>query len=278
MHAVLAVSALHYAHFNPPQRTEYHLVSAHYSTLALSSFRNLLNDINEENCEVFFLFGSLIYVLSLCNVANPSGPLTCAEVAHSFQLLHGIKVIIEFKSFERWSSDGPLGQLFRQSHEHILPSTPKATSVQEPPTRSPFDARIDKLCQLARQLPRSLDVINPQSAALLALEGLRNTHSDCILLEREKQVRRTWVWGLGLSHLFLDLISSGDPVALIILAHFAALCWPFEHKEWASQGWSVSVMSMIERVLDEEWHKWIAWPKKSLEQKIPVDAMVDDQF
>ncbi|EEU44012.1 uncharacterized protein NECHADRAFT_73989 [Fusarium vanettenii 77-13-4] len=101
MHALLAVSALHFAHFNPEQRVEYQVVSSHYSALALSSVRNLLNDINESNCEVFFLFGSLTFLQSLCNVAHPSGPLTSAEVAQSFQLLQGMKCILDFKSLER---------------------------------------------------------------------------------------------------------------------------------------------------------------------------------
>lgn len=275
MHALLAVSALHFAHFNPTQKVEYQVISSHYSALALSSFRNLLNDINESNCEVFFLFGSLTFLQSLCNVAHPSGPLTSAEVAQSFQLLQGMKCILDFKSLQRWSSDGPLGQLFSHKATCLTPATP--ASPPSPPSEAPsaFQRRLDKLCRLARQLPRTLEVINPQSASLLALEGLRNIYQDCLALSFTSDLPHTWAWPLCLPPFFVDMIRSGDPMALIVLAHFAALSWPYEHKGWPSQGWSASVMGMVNRVIEEEWREWIEWPVKSLEEGIPVDSMVD---
>ncbi|KAI8724349.1 hypothetical protein NCS52_00003800 [Fusarium sp. LHS14.1] len=277
MHALLAVSALHFAHFNPEQKVEYQVISSHYSALALSSVRNLLNDINESNCEVFFLFGSLTFLQSLCNVAHPSGPLTSAEVAQSFQLLQGMKCILDFKSLQRWSSDGPLGQLFSHKAKCLTPSTPASATPPSPSSEAsgPFQRRLDKLFHLARQLPRTLDVINPQSASLLALEGLRNIYQDCLALSSTSDLPHTWGWPLCLPPFFVDMIRSGDPMALIILAHFAALSWPYEHKGWPSQGWGASVMGMIERVIEEEWREWIEWPVKSLKEGIPVDSMED---
>ncbi|KAM6538149.1 hypothetical protein FALCPG4_000034 [Fusarium falciforme] len=276
MHALLAVSALHFAHFNPAQKVEYQAISSHYSALALSSFRNLLNDINESNCEVFFVFGSLTFLQSLCNVAHPSGPLTSAEVAQSFQLLQGVKCILDFKPLQRWSSDGPLGQLFSHKATCLIPTTPASPPSPSSEAPSAFQRRLDKLCRLARQLPRTLDVINPQSASLLALEGLRNIYQDCLALPFTSGLPLTWTWPLCLPPFFVDMIRSGDPMALIVLAHFAALSWPHEHKEWPSQGWSASVIGMIDRVIEEEWREWIEWPVKCLEERIPVDLMVDN--
>ncbi|TPX12716.1 uncharacterized protein E0L32_000893 [Thyridium curvatum] len=276
MHGLLAVSALHYADFHPAERAEYHVISTHYSTLALEKFRALINDLSEDNCETYFLFASLIYTLSLCNVARPAAVLTTHDVSQSFQLLKGLRLIIDYKPLEQWLTNAPLGNMLRCASESLSPAptalspAPRASSLEP---ANPFHARLDKLQHLARQLPRSLELINPQSATFLSLECLRNTHLDCRRVADIHAAPHIWSWPIIIPSVFLDMIDSGHPIAIIILAHFAALSWPYEHKEWASHGWSKSIMGLAERTLDEEWSEWIVWPKRSLEERVPVDAM-----
>jgi hypothetical protein len=73
--------------------------------------------------------------------------------------------------------------------------------------------------------------------------------------------------------MFIDLISQGHPVALIILGHFTALVRPYESPEWVNRGWSEVVFQAAESSLSPEWKKWIQWPKKSIEERINVNDM-----
>ncbi|KAF4976574.1 hypothetical protein FZEAL_6774 [Fusarium zealandicum] len=280
MHGLLAVSSLHYAHYNPALQAEYRLISTHYHGLALLNFRERLNNVNEENCEIYFLLASLIFTLSMTAVANPPGPrgcLTPGEVAQSLQLLQGIKCMINYKSIEEWSAHGSLAPLFRPRPEGTTTMPiPTASSSAAPVSLTPFEARLDKLCLLARQLPRSLDIINPQSACLIAIESLRNTYLECRATDLDQTPAPSWNWPLTIPHIYIDMVSAGNPVALVILAHYAAISWPFEHHDWASQGWGASLIGMIEAALEDEWQHWITWPMQSLKARIQVDSMGDD--
>ncbi|KAH6877218.1 fungal Zn binuclear cluster domain-containing protein [Thelonectria olida] len=263
MHGLLAVSAVHYAHTHPEHRKEYVLVSNHYQTLALQFFASHLDEISRDSFEPYFFLATFIFLLTMWSISHPEDDekLTPSAVAQSFQLLQGIKLIITFKPMEDWSQDGPLAPLIH--------------SWQPAQTRhsGPFQARMDQLSVLARALAPSLDVINNQSSCLLAIESLRNTHSASHDRNVNLGAREIWIWPITLTRHFIDLISENHPVALIIVAHYAALARPFEHPSWVNQGWTTKVLAAIEAALDEASREWISWPMKSMQECIHVDEM-----
>ncbi|KAJ3549678.1 hypothetical protein NM208_g377 [Fusarium decemcellulare] len=264
MHGLLALSALHYAQSHPEQRKEYSLMSSQYQSLALQMFAKKLPYISEENFEPYFLLATFIFILSMCSIADrddPDSPAPPSDIAQSFMLLQGIKSICEFKPIETWSKDGPLAPLLQ---EHT-PLPVKQTGA--------FQNRMEQLYILARGLSPTLSAINVQSSCLLAIESLRTTHAACTADTTAARARRIWLWPISLTHVFIDLISNKHHVALIILAHYAALTKPYEHPQWMNRGWSTNIIASVEYALDERWHEWIAWPKKSLLEEIDVDAM-----
>ncbi|KAK7217519.1 hypothetical protein V2G26_005522 [Clonostachys chloroleuca] len=269
MHGLLAVSALHYAHMYPQQHTEYIVVSTHYQSLALRYFADRLSDIDEENCEAYFYLASFIFTLSLCHITHPPHPvkpLTPDHVCQAFMLLQGVKGILDYKPLGEWRQRGPLASLL-QSYDNIS---------SQPPSSSAFTRRLDKISTIARELPRSMEVINEQSACILALESLRTTYQVCAFSSVDAQ-SAIWSWPITLPLIFIEMLGQGNHIALIILAHFAAYGRPFEHRDWVSQGWSRCVIDMVERELDQCWHGWIQWPKKSIDEEINVEDMAFDE-
>ncbi|KAM5356711.1 hypothetical protein ACJ41O_003357 [Fusarium nematophilum] len=264
MHGLLALSAQHYAQSHPDQRREYILISSQYQSLALHSFATRLQDISDDNFEAYFFLATFVFILSMCTISDhrDSGlPPPPRDVAQSFMLLQGIKSICEFKPIETWSRDGPLAPLLEE--DELLPVKHNGA----------FQSRMDQLYTLARGLSPSFDAINVQSSCLLAIESLRTTHAICADDSSAARARRIWLWPISLTQVFIELISSNHHVALIILAHYAALTRPFEHPHWMNNGWSATVLASAERALEERWHDWIAWPKKSLTGGINVDDM-----
>lgn len=264
MHGLLAVSALHYAYVHPHQRREYNLISAHYQNLMLPYFATRLHDINDDNCEAYFFLASMIFLLSLCWIAHHEtlerniGP---SDVAQSFLFLQGVKGILDFKSIPEWRQSGPLAPLLRS---HSL-------APQQGPAQSNFLSRLDKITVFARQIAPTLEIVNPQTACILALESLRVTYSSC--KNSDDEASALWMWPIGLPDVFIEMLRKGHPTALIILAHYAALARPYQQQSWVSREWSSAVMTVVERNLDRELHTWIDWPKRSIRGRIEVDDM-----
>lgn len=255
MHGLLALSALHYAHHHPDQRKEYGIISSAYQDLALQHFSVSLHTINEENCEAFFLLASFIVVLAMATIANPQDAdkvVTAKDVASMFSLMPGIQTILDFKPMERWRQDGPLGALLQE--------------FEEPPQISDgmFQRRMEQLSALAREISPRFTVINERSACLLAIESLASTYSIATNNNSSLSARWVWAWPNTLPQLFIDMIGNSYPLALVILAHYAALTRPFEHDSWVSQGWSTSVLDVVERNLNTSWKDWLLWPKECL--------------
>ncbi|ETS84446.1 hypothetical protein PFICI_02471 [Pestalotiopsis fici W106-1] len=264
MDGMLAIAASHYAFVYPQHRNEYTLISMEYQTRAIEWFATRLDHMNDDNCDAYFFLACVIFMLSLCSIAQSGSmgvTITCSDIAQSLSLLQGIRGILDYKPIERWPAENTeLAILFRN------PRTAVETRIE-----SPFSARLDTINPLLDTLPQGLEVMNTRSVCLLALDTLRTTHRACKNVQPDEAT--VWRWPFTLPPSFLGLISGGQPVALIILAHFAALVRSYEHVTWSSKGWGINVMLVVERALGQEWQAWIEWPKYSLKNEIDIDSM-----
>jgi hypothetical protein len=267
MHGLLAVAALHYAYNHPEERKDYIITSTQHQNFALQHFATALNDINEENSEAYFFLASLVFLLSACSIANPQDrdePMTPGDVVQSFVFLQGVKEVMTFSAIQKWKQGGPLAPLLQ----------PWVSCSKE--RYGPFRDRLDKLADLARELPTSSDIINIQSSCLLAIESLRNTYHLFMSDESHKNHRYIWRWPFALSQIFLDLLRGNHPIALIILAHYAALAMRYEKRAWPFAGWSQSVLAMVHRVIEPEWVEWIKWPQRCVHEGKEVDEVAGE--
>ncbi|KAH7038253.1 uncharacterized protein B0I36DRAFT_77522 [Microdochium trichocladiopsis] len=94
--------------------------------------------------------------------------------------------------------------------------------------------------------------------------------------DAEQGQRYTWLWPLTLTQVFMQLVDSGNYMALIIVAHYAAMARPYEGPSWVTKGWAQSVLAIVENHLHPDKHKWIAWPKRSILEEIHVDDMPEE--
>lgn len=265
MHGLLALSAQHYAQAYPDKRQKYALISSHYQSLALEVYSARLNSITEDNFEPYFFLATFIFIISMCSIADPQhvgDRITPGDIAQSFMLLQGVKSICEIKPMQTWSPEGPLAPFMECEDLLDLNHT------------CAFERRMEQLHSLARARSPTLEAINVQSACLLAIESLKTTHVSCLLnVPKVTSGRRIWLWPMCLPPLFIELICDNHHVALIILAHYAALIKPFEHPKWMNRGWSDRTMAAIEAELGTEWHHWIDWPKEVLSKELEVEEM-----
>lgn len=257
MHGILALSALHYAHTNTAQRQDYVIISARYQQLALKFFSGNVRDINNDNCEAYFLLSSIIFLLfafSIGHADNTEDEPSPETVTQSFVLLQGAREVLTSQSLERW--------LVGSSLAVLLSPRPWYPSIYEVPTQ--LQTRISRVRQLAMEESCFYDEEELQSNYLAAIELLQTTSALANHTTSEGR-RRVWFWPMNLSQAFLHSLRTGKQLALMVLSLFATLVEPHEAGDWLLQGWSKSVRRMVDEKLDQHWRHWLDWPRE--EQK-----------
>lgn len=252
MHGILALSALHYAHTNAAQRQHYMVVSAGYQQLALKFFSGNINAINNDNCEAYFLLSCIIFLLFTFSIghADNSGEQPSPEtVTQSFVLLQGARDVLNSQSLQRWAVGNLLAVL--------LSPRPWNPSNHEVPTQ--LQTRISRLRQLATEQSCFYEDKELKPDYLAAIDLLQTTSSWADPATSEGR-RRIWYWPINLSQAFLHSLRTGRQLALMILSLFAELVGPYETGNWLLQGWSNSVLRMVDEKLDQQWRHWLDWP------------------
>jgi hypothetical protein len=80
------------------------------------------------------------------------------------------------------------------------------------------------------------------------------------------------VWPSVLKPEFWEVLEAKAPVALLVLAYFAALM-SLRPNLWWFQLWPKLLFDKIEEILDgEEWREALAWPKKLIYHTPPSVA------
>lgn len=251
MHGILALSALHYAHSHTAQRQEYMIISARYQQLALKFFSGNIRDINSDNCEAYFLLSSIIFLLFTFSIghADGSGEQPSPEtVTQSFVLLQGARDVLASQSLERWSAGSSLAVL--------LSPRPWYPSNHEVPTQ--LQARISRVRQLAIEESCFYGDEELQLNYLAAIDLLQTASAWADHTTSEGR-RRIWFWPINLSPAFLHSLRTGRQLALIVLSLFATVIRPYEAGDWLLQGWSNSVLRMVDERLDQQWRHWLDW-------------------
>lgn len=129
--------------------------------------------------------------------------------------------------------------------------------------------RLERLSALILEIP-PFNSLNVQ-ACVLAGESLKEIYATCD--ESPNGRRRMWLWPFTLPQEFLNLLASGHPVALIILAYFAAMVKCLEGWHWNRRGWSKNIIHMVERTLDERWKEWLDWPMQCIFEGLGVNLV-----
>ncbi|GAE00300.1 conserved hypothetical protein [Paecilomyces variotii No. 5] len=257
MHGLLAIAALHYAHVHPAEHKSYIMVSNYHQDRALDFFSTMLTDINDGNCEAFFVLAIFIFLLAAWSIANPQDqvePISLGAVTQSFALIQGIKDIIEYPTGKKWS-EGPLSPLFEQwETPPIDPSLP-------------FAKRLDELSALVQTVGD-----DSRDLCQAGLESLRKAYA--LHLSAYSGKHRMWMWPVELGKQRFDFTNYQHPVAFVILGHCAALVNCTEGPSWLWDGWGKSVMHLAERELSQEWQEWqewLQWPLRCIRENLDVD-------
>ncbi|MCJ1291585.1 hypothetical protein MMC34_003130 [Xylographa carneopallida] len=243
LHGILAVSALHLALTRPaahPHGADAALALRHYTT-ALALFRPQLDRVTARNIYALFAFSCVVpvYVFGYPHVSQfPADPLP--EMLDMISVMRGCADIVG-RGFH-WLQASPFKHLLLQPTDPAQALAPEIddalTGLQErngqttcdPALRDAYDTAIETLWEsfkVADNMPGEQATALPFPVKLSA---------EVLLQMRE-----------------------GDPMALVILAHYAVILHWLERVPWM-KGWGSKTIDAVGERVGEEWRAYMAWP------------------
>jgi hypothetical protein len=249
MRGVLAISALHLAHFREDKREYYTAYALYQHELGLREVMSLLLNVNDENCSALFVFATLHVLLALGRPRDAGDFLLFrnAGAAELVILVRGVRAIIE--SSHDSLLTGPLGPIMRMGRDQTKFLSEQTHEIE--PLRN-LRASINEHCTSSQD----------REAFNRALDAL----GKCFAASRNVGAAETagiLVWFWRLPDRYLELVKSMNPEALSIFAHFCVLLKRLEPMWWM-QGWSIHLLEKIYHSLDQDLRHWIRWPIEEL--------------
>jgi hypothetical protein len=249
MRGVLAISALHLAHFRPDKREYYTSYALAQHNLGLREAMPLLLNINEDNCSALFIFSSLHVPLALGRPRDSDDFLLFKNegAAELLILIRGLRAVIESSGVSLQS--GPLGTLFR-------------VGLQKTQLSAEQMVEIEPLRNLRKNIEEFCDSDVDRKAYTKAIDELARCFSR-IDVSAVIETSEIFVWFWRLPERYFELVKEKRPEALSIFGFFCVLLKRME-PIWWMHGWSTHLLEKIYQSLDQDVRYWIRWPIEEL--------------
>ena len=271
MHAILSISALHLAFLKPMDRQRCIVTAAHYQDQALQSFRSKISKVEVANSYAMFAFSRLIVLheLASANLGN-SAMMEYPDGRHMALgdeeiLPRWLKLRLDsFKLLRPYILSG-----FRDPQQVPRPSKRLDETTPVDWASNPYDTEfaavsplfevdVTRVASSARELMENATCAN-------AFNGLRQAFAVPYATQQwGKFYDATVFWPLKQTERFFELVSYGNPRALIVMAFYCVILHRVENY-WFMKGQGRQLLSNIERRLGNAWRHWIQWPLHELE-------------
>lgn len=261
MHGLLALAALHLANIQLYKRRRYYIISTYHQNLALGGFRSTLPNVTQQSADSVLVSAIIIALFAFASSAmkstDPNESFTLNEVAELLVLVRGIEETLAAGNTRTWVREGPLASML------------KIPYVKEAPSPRARDIFFQHLTDIQELIHRRKEEFPPEVVSTLneALAELIKTYEIMLLSVPVMNSGYIMRWPNVISMSFLHLIQQRNPIALIILCFFCAMLH-FHEARWIWNQWGGRVVDLSKQSMDEEWHKWIDWPKDVIEKNM----------
>ncbi|OWO98716.1 hypothetical protein B2J93_5374 [Marssonina coronariae] len=247
MRGILAISALHMAHYKPDRREFYIQQGMVQHQTGLRVATEVLANVTEENCTGVYAFSALTIFFTLASPRKPGDLLLVGDngMADWLFLVKGTSFIVN--SYEDSLRQGVLGPMFQAGRRQ------NQVRSQYTSEQSTNDDPLVELSGLVAQ--NSLDLVN-KHIYLTAINTLRRSFA---FYERPGppgyETADMFTWIFEVTEEFLQLLRQHTMESLTIFAYFCVILKRLD-SHWWMQGWSTHLVSRIWNLLDEE-HRYV---------------------
>lgn len=242
LRGVLAIAAVHLAMLNSTSRVDFIVQASTLYNRALVDFRNVLRSVNDENCTPIFAFSCLtvIHAFAIAQVQAPQDPV--GDLLNCMHLIRGVNAILQ----PHW----------------VRFMTSELSPLLENGWRRGVHGEIPEILQL-KALVKSLPGRDQEAYANDYIQAIDQLHA--IMLEVKASgddqscLALLFSWPVLLPQKFFSLLSTREPIPMIITAHFAAI---FQYKAdcWWLANWGKNILRAVGAALNADLRKWLQWP------------------
>ncbi len=257
-HGALALASLHLAVLQPEQRLEHVRTALKQQNLALTLFRPVLTNVSEENYEAVLAFSGLLLASAFAlPQAEPEWPTAGhPELIEKDEPRRFKEIFIMFHGMIYIYRMGWM-KMLDQSLSHRLRETCYATRSEQIP---------------APEAEESLDLLDTCKVDILEDQEMKEMYKETIE-KLKNNLRRVAAhpgvasfvvpWPANVPKAFITSLDNLDPIALVILAHWAVAVDSISHHWWANS-WGVTVVKSVSQHVGPEWKPFLAWPLKKV--------------
>ena len=248
MHQILAFSSCHLAHANPHCLAYYRNQAVTLQTRAVSIFNTTRAEVNQLNCVPMLLFSSMLgqHLLAEILAVQPSTDMEIF-ITHYVQCIEMHRGIYTIAT-SAWSL------LMKSELEPILSMSKEFTSRQ-----SEGDD-----CSTVFSLIEDTDGMSAEEkhACRIAVHYLQ-VGLDAVRRDEDSPISQYQMiceWTMLIPPGFTRLLAAKQPVALVVLAHYAILLH-FGRHLWQVGDAGLHILAIIEKYLGSQWDAWLSYPR-----------------
>ena len=242
MHGILSLAAFHIAVLQPQKRKAYIDRGMQHYTLALTLYREVLMNSNQNNCHALFAFSSLGAIISFAvsMVSRHTHGAIIQDIQDTFSMLRGIHAVVMVT--RHWIQHGPMSTLLRgyTAKDYDLP-----IACQE-------------YLQTLEDRVRSSEPDEERSNAYLeAIEVGRKALKNVAVDPNDKTLAFTWP--IMVSRPYFDALHERRPLALAVLGLYGVILHDVRMYWWAEDR-GMKLIEAVHASLDETWEDVIRYP------------------
>lgn len=261
LHLILAIAGFHLAHLHPrpPDRKRYEALAREHLSTGATGLTEALSKFEDESYGALYIGATLVCYCNFAAGPTGGGDLLLCDVgdagpARWLPLIHGLRCIREAADPEKlWS--GLLAPLAPKGEPKPLDGP---TFLRDGFPRVDWADHFEKLRNLVDEAGGENH--NVYSKSFIALRGIyAATYGDRdggYDGPPENQFVHGWLYRVETE--FVSLLRRREPLALILLAHFALLLRTMD--DWYLKGWVEHLLRSTRGHVPERLAHWVRWP------------------
>ncbi|KAL3476041.1 putative Zn(II)2Cys6 transcription factor [Aspergillus californicus] len=255
MHLLLTLSALHLASLHPESEETYIAQADEHFSFGVRSVTSVLalDTLDSENCQFIYMSAVMI-----CFAYFARGPREGEYLVFNARgksewlvLLHGVRSILA------------------QEREAIFtgvltPKEPDSVGRATCDISDELDEHLTRLREIQNLIMAHVQGPDERDLYIRTVDDLTDSFEQAY--ERRKHgchgtelMPATIGWTFRLLDPMIDRLEAREPVALVILAHWAILL-RYMREVWFMRGWDGHIIRGIRACLPSEFQAWIEWP------------------
>ena len=246
MHALLGFASAHLAQLCPAQRSVYGRGAVIHRNMALRYCIPSLRNITPDNCHALFAFSSLIAVSTLAfpDASSESHTSPIDNILTFLVLIRGVNTVLQ--GGLDWIKSGSLNPLLQDGRVNwreqfaLLPVA--------------FVGPFERLRTLNENATPDAKV---RKVYAEAIQDLENSYGAYQLIASDRSL--VFIWCAIVPNDYVALVRERQPMALVLLAHFAVLLHNVGAQWWAGDR-GRHLAEAIHNELNDEWKLAVKWP------------------